>query len=760
MKYKRYTGEFLSRAGLRWRVDILQEADAEFESASQLTFPADAPLSIEWQRKDKEEVLCGSIATLKIISPGDRTYQDLYSINVGQIRLDVYRDNVLYWSGCLDPEFYEEPYEQLDGYEVSLIFSDFGILGRIKYDLQGLRTLRELILYALLRTGISYNQVDTNYITTQIDSNTAITGGNLSIRSDNFIDEAGEWSTMEDVVNGILQPLAIKMIQRAGIIYLYDINGLYTKAETKVIEWDGDRQVLGVDKVANNVKITFSPYSSGELMKGDVIDYKDKYDVNHVNLTSEGGSEAGYGQYYSYYPDYSDTHKVNGGWDYNLIDFTIFISDNGKGLKSIGNNKYFHILPVTGSVSESSGVAYAFRTGGHGGINTGWPKWKIHSGVPRPSTTSEILTANRVFLPGLPLDEAEKYKVRLAEEILLDCRYNPFSGSTEDNDDGNDKYMQVRTGFLFIPVKITLYDDNGIALYHYDNHDTVNGSTVGHLGYAKGKWAAGADVNGDAWLEYYNADNLKDDCGVRGWKANRHAIGRPDGTFNSEEQSFREKPHIYDSFKKMADGEYMPYPPCGGWMEVRIMAGIKAYDYGSSFLNVIGKDSDWDIQNVREKLRWCLYKAPKLDVVNYNLVLDSVEIGDVEYSGYINKSAKDDISIDTICGTGDKICPTAKGIYYKTSVRTQIQQLTRAARTDHPEKLLIGTMYSQYAERKTTLSGEAIICGGLFYYTEQNQGDKRFMLLSDVQNVITDCTDAEFCEIRPDEFTGKLEEVE
>ena len=78
--------------------------------------------------------------------------------------------------------------------------------------------------------------------------------------------------------------------------------------------------------------------------------------------------------------------------------------------------------------------------------------------------------------------------------------------------------------------------------------------------------------------------------------------------------------------------------------------------------------------------------------------------------------------------------------------------------TDHPEKLLIGTLCSQYASRKTTLSGEAVIDGGLHYYTEQNQAGKLFMLMSDVQDVITDCTDAEYCELRPDEYDS-LEEV-
>ena len=72
--------------------------------------------------------------------------------------------------------------------------------------------------------------------------------------------------------------------------------------------------------------------------------------------------------------------------------------------------------------------------------------------------------------------------------------------------------------------------------------------------------------------------------------------------------------------------------------------------------------------------------------------------------------------------------------------------------------MLIGTIYSQYADRKTTLSGEAVIDDGLHYYTEANQGAKRFMLIEDVQNVITDGTEAEYCEFRPDEYEA-IEEV-
>ena len=64
-------GEFLSRRGTRWRVEILQEG---YEgSVGELTFEAEEALVIEWQQVEREEVICGSEATLPIESPGDRT---------------------------------------------------------------------------------------------------------------------------------------------------------------------------------------------------------------------------------------------------------------------------------------------------------------------------------------------------------------------------------------------------------------------------------------------------------------------------------------------------------------------------------------------------------------------------------------------------------------------------------------------------------------------------------------------------------------
>ncbi|MBR4705678.1 MAG: hypothetical protein IKP02_08825, partial [Paludibacteraceae bacterium] len=363
-KQLRYMGEFLSRAGVTWRVEILQEASAPFGSVGQLDFEAEEALVIDWKHTDKEAVICGSEATLKLESPGDRTYEDLYTIEVGRIRMDVYRENALYWSGALDPEFYEEPYEAYNHYVVTLTFSDFGILDRLKYNLSGMQTLQAILLDALTRSTINYGGLDADtYCTTYFPDGGKANPAALAVRSENFYDEDAEPSTLKEVVEGILQPLALKMIQRNGHIYIFDLNGLYTLAQSRAIVWDGDSQTMGVDKVANNVKVNFSPYSSAELINGE-LEYGGEYSVEMVNLVADPGKS-----YYSYYPDYNPDW-VNGTWGNDAVNFTIFISSQGSGLAYLNPlARYCHILPLVGGPSECDGIAWSFYSGGHGSID-------------------------------------------------------------------------------------------------------------------------------------------------------------------------------------------------------------------------------------------------------------------------------------------------------------------------------------------------------------------------------------------------------
>ena len=765
-KHLRYYGEFASITGETWRCELLQEADEAYTSIGILTFDADEPLVLEWEETSKDQAICGSAATMKVISPGDRTYEDLYTIEAGNIRLDVYRDGALYWSGCIDTEFYEEPYERYSGYTVTLTFSDFGYWERLSYDLTGLQTLSAVLDDALDRAGLSYSSLDyTTYASTYFADGVQATLDALSIRSDNFYDEDGEASTLEEVIEGVLQPLGLRIVQRAGTVYVYDLNGLYNSGTQTELTWSGDSQTMGADSVYNNVKVTFSPYGESSLLSGE-LEFGGEYDTDHTNLSSTSPTDLDDTEYYSYYPDYGDDSRVGTTWDYNLVDFTIFTSTEGSGLADLSSSaRYFHILPMVGSAEESDGVAWMFYTGGHGSLKSGYPVQKLNT---FSASHSLLMTTNQVYLPTLDEDTQSSYLLRYQQQVLIDPRYNPFNDADDGNEESNyNRYLNY-AHWLFLPVAITIRDDDGNALYHFYNRDIVNTCANGHIGYAKGQWVAGEASLGDAYLEYYGNDDSPylsaTEAGILGWATNRQCIGRPDATARRAASTHMPSSDVFQyftSFQEMDDGEFIPYPPVGGWLEISVYSGARvfAWDVDSS-TDLDDASTYWEDKGWYDLCRWQLYKAPVVDVVKNNLVFDDANLDDVEYSGYLNKSAKESLEIDTICGTADEVCPTARGVYFRTSTAEQVTQFTREGVTDNVEKLFIGTMYSQYAERKTTLTGEASMdAGGLYAYTEQNQSGKLFLMTSDRQDVRMGCSEVTIVEFMRDEYEG-IEEVE
>ena len=121
----------MSQSNVVWSAEIWKEIDDAPNKVGILSFDVGESVVIEWGEVSKEEPLCPSTATIRVISPDDGTYQNLYTIKAGSVGAHIYRDGQLYWAGTLDAEFYEEPYETRDNYVVSLTFSDFGVLDRI-----------------------------------------------------------------------------------------------------------------------------------------------------------------------------------------------------------------------------------------------------------------------------------------------------------------------------------------------------------------------------------------------------------------------------------------------------------------------------------------------------------------------------------------------------------------------------------------------------------------------------------------------------
>lgn len=779
-KYLRYMGEFLSRAGVVWRVEILQESAQPFEKIGSLTFEADEALVIEWGHVDKESVICGSTATLHIESPGDRTYEDLYTIAPGHIRMDVYRNNSLYWSGTLDPEFYEEPYERAANYPVTLTFSDFGVLDRLKYDLSGMRSLYNIVDYCMGRTGIN-TIIDESLISTRVvPEGDKMSLGDLKVRSDNFYDEDGEASTLREVLEGILQPLALRLVQRAGRIYVYDFNALYHSAPSTPVVWDGSSQTMGTDKVYNNVKITWSPYAQSGNLYTDKC-YTGEVDENLNALTSLYGGSVGDAKIFSYPTVYTE-----GGIDPYDVGFSIWLSDNGENAEiREPDAKFYKIVPGYDG-QESEGIALCWPGIGYRpGVNTFWTysfngmdKMSLNAGAYPPRVGDIIFKTNEIDLPKV----AQSYRpllrrdlgLRITLDMLMDGRFNPFENCFINYEPGNkpsgqnhewfQSWWSVYGNFVYVPVTIQYRDNATGELYIWTNCDYVsnnpNNPAVPYLSQTYGKWVKNTgseDYPSEiGFLAYYKPEDRVTGAaaGVEGWRTNRQAIPPTSGQLGL-------------SVTKAKDGQYIPYPNFGKeggrlWLEVRTKGWV-IVDGGHGSLSDFNlpiqinnfQVCSNDIYNFFKynKFNWLLLKLPKIEILNIGSLVTPVNNDDVEYSAEINAYAKEDLELDTICGSSRNGVPLARGAYFLSETGEQVTVLTRAGRTTQIEELLIGTMFSQFGERRTTLSGEMQIANDcLCTYQEDNQEGKIFMITADTQNVIADVSDVTITELRPDEY--------
>ncbi|MCM1020830.1 MAG: hypothetical protein NC403_01335 [Muribaculaceae bacterium] len=759
-KYLRYMGEFLSRAGIVWRVEILQEADAPFDKIGSLTFEADEPLVIEWDHTEKEEVIGGSTATLRIESPGDRTYEDLYTIAPGRIRMDVYRNNLLYWSGALDPEFYEEPYERAANYPVSLTFSDFGVLDRLKYDLSGMRTLYDIVAYSVSRTAIN-TILDESLISTSINPTGVPMGlADLKVRSDNFYDEDGEALTLKEVLEGVLQPLALRMMQRAGRVYIYDLNALYTEGRTEPVIWDGDSQTMGTDRVYNNAKITWSTYAqSGNLSKQDCWTLETNATDTAMNMTS--GRVIGDATIFSYH--YATS--LNDWVDLTDVGFTIWLSEVGINATLVNSAARFYRIVPQYDGQESEGIAIKWP--GVNGFKVGsghnyyaQMQWARH-GLPTnqiagtaKSVGGIIFKTAPIWVP--PVDKSGGLVIRVLMDMLLDPRFNPFESSVKWMDGldqaDHEKKWNLRGNFMYVPVTIKFKPDNSNDVYCWTNTEIVKrdvkSAQVSTLNATYGSWVKDTSTattqNVWGYLAYYTTDDRAEKSGVVGWRKNRPAINPHTGK-------------IISVLANSEDGQYIPYPNFGTgggelWVEVR--SGWVLSD-GNSNIAIDSIIDSYGLWN--DKFNWILCKLPEVEIMNSSQFDKTINTDDVEYNAEINAEAKEDIELDTICGSSAEGVPTARGAYFSTTDGKQIIQLTRAGRTSQIEDLLIGTLFSQFGQRRTKLSGEMKIAAGeLSAYTEANQEGKKFMITEDTQNVIADTSDATVTELRPDEYERRL----
>lgn len=757
--YVNCSGEFMSVGGVRWRVDLLM--DASWGATVPLEFDID-PLTIEWAEESKEKPICGSTATLNIISPGDRTFSRLYTESAVGVQMKVFRQGRLYWSGHIDTEFYEEPYITNKGYTVTLTFSDFGVLDRLQYDMQGKKTIAQLVKSSLLRSGFSYEAVDTTLI-----SGTALASGlvpktpflDLLVESSNFYDEDGEALTLREVLEGILQPLALRMVQRAGKIWLYDLNGLHGCEDSKQIDWQSTDQMLSTDKIYNSVKVTWSPYVAKEISNSkdfwtDDASYTDqqvKDALNSLNPIFLSETAALRAYHYSV-----EKHKWQ---DKSDVGFAFLTSSRGRGAtlarqdmeQFLFHDGFYKILPGEDG-TESEGVALRWPEVGEIGSSDSAVLMKAGfsfqiGGCDTGTSGAPIVVFDPVRLPpiGRYAIELGQLRLRLSVNMLMDPRYNPNKTAENDGVIPGEKsrveYLDRYFNYFYLPVAVKFQPSGSSEVYVWTNSKVLRKpwltEPITSEQEAIGHWVAYDGTSTYGYLAWYEDRVTK--SAVMGWRKNRTAINA--------------NTRILTTAVETNTGQCIPIPPGamnGGnlWVEVLRSPWIVRLICRDLTAPVVQEE-----ENAASTVNWVLLESPDILIERNALLNEDLDDSDIEYKGVINLSAKEDLELDTICGTAKSDVLAARGAYFYPD-GSQVTEIMRAGVISQAEDLLIGTLCSQFGTRHTKLTGTAVSSGeGMCTYTDAASEGITFMLAGAVEHPREDTVEGTFIEVSPDGYT-------
>ena len=444
------------------------------------------------------------------------------------------------------------------------------------------------------------------------------------------------------------------------------------------------------------MKLTFSPYEKTTLLKGVV----DKDSIT-------GGQQ---------FTTWANTEAAR-----DEKGFTTRLSDIGEGLEKNNKAKYFHIEPIY-SGQDETGIAWTVQT-----LSSGNSGNYVNRVQPATSNTGQMLlkVPETPYLAYIGYNR-DKYKLRVNLSLLFDVRYNPFEEAQVCNEEGNWDRLKNWCNFAYVPFILTLRDASGSAIYHWENKDVKNSDSFAR----KCRWAPGEGEWGDAWLCWYQGDR-KSETGLGGWQPNKQIIGYYRG---------EKLPALFD---KMERGEYVDMPASSGYLELRIGVGVPCYDYGKK---------GWTLRDdINGLIRWALYKEPEITIVDKNG--KGLEKEDVEHTAWINRSAKEELKIDTILGTLKEASPAALGQLFLTSDKSVKNSFYRAGITDQLERLLIGTIYSNYATRHNTLSGTTALLPSFSIYTDTNEPGK-YLLLSETQHLKEDESDILMAQFEADDYEG------
>lgn len=650
-----YTTHFRSLDNTLWEIEIyINGYDGR---TVEISLEGDEPCVIDWQETDKMDVIQSATCTLRVSNERDR--QMLQLMNHTNATIFVIRNGKEYWRGTLDDAIYEEPYSYPKGYVTELPFTDFGILNRIPFTLTGKQSVKAIVDHCLEGSGLDY--LGQELLTSLLEPKTQqpITLNMLYINADRFASEGDSWGKMtmkRDVLEEVLRPLGLRIMQKNGSLHIYDIEYLRDHSEMQNYPvWKGTDAYLKGSETFGWYEVAFEP-DTVETLAEDCLDYDssvwndgEKYFAKSYDLETETDSDIGfYLEVRNYVHSGAKIQKSSNARIFRTRSVFTDASDIGVAwrikCKEVVYNIIFHghTIPVVADTVLLDNQAVCLN-----------------------SNVVEVFRVETGYLPLAP--DRNKYQLRVNLDFLISFRPNPFDdpsdewAATQDYPAMEAQWEnQAGVNAYMVPVILEVLDDNGNAVYHYENADyETHGGDIYNLyatdvvrpfGIGKGRWVAGAGTYSQMYLAYYNPDNNDDPLIEKDWVTNR--IASP---ANSEING--------TLYRVRDDGEYVSLPPVAGRLRLTVGSGIFVTKYAlySSFAAMF-----YGPYGFAQALFWQLYRNPKITMVKADRREDGVDDETVYERDMISLYA-DNLSETVKAGCWRKgVAPSARGFFFDT----------------------------------------------------------------------------------------------
>lgn len=424
----KYYHDFIGADDVVNRFEILQSSS----TTPEIIKAAPDAFALEYLEVKKLEPVQGSQATLKLISERNFQFLDLHTDDMQKYLIKFYRAGQLYWIGYLDSELYNENLTDYAPYAVEFSGADFNILERLKFRNESEKPYTDIASFLIQlkrcfdRLGLPFQKLYIGCSTTPegitlSSSETAL--HKLYIQSANFYDEDKEPMSCREVVESILQPLGLMMVQRDASVYIYDLNtikagGIMKCYDFSTLSYIGDTAVnvqlgdigeigtmstdasLGFEEMINNTTITSSLYAGG-----DEIEYK----VNEKSL--------------------EDLRSISDQSQYTLKTY-------GKCPPWASGT---YLLYESKGKNNSLLGAKLNYTGNSSAVNN----WSFKNG------------------DGYTFNSGNDYYIRIKVDAYINTRENPFNDEEVEND--------KRTRNLSLYCNLILTDLAGNPLMYYEN---------------------------------------------------------------------------------------------------------------------------------------------------------------------------------------------------------------------------------------------------------------------------------------------------